>query len=76
MILECHYRLVHISFQYSKYLFPNLFQNKSSFQCEICQLVKHHRTSFSTQPYKLIASFTIIHSDIWAYLCILDKNGL
>ena len=33
-----HYRLGHPNSQYLKYLFPNLFKNKSpsSFQCEVC----------------------------------------
>ena len=66
-IMLWHYRLGHPSFQYLKYLFPNLFRNKipSSFQCEVCQFAKHHRASFSTQPYKPTTPFTVIHSDIW-----------
>ncbi|RDY13293.1 hypothetical protein CR513_01815, partial [Mucuna pruriens] len=57
--------LSHPSFQYLKFLFPNLFINKSFFlQCKICQFAKHHHTSFPSQSYKQIAPFTIIHSDI------------
>ncbi|RDY13278.1 hypothetical protein CR513_01831, partial [Mucuna pruriens] len=45
--------LGHPSFQYLKYLFPNLFINKSPFslQCEICQFANHH-TPFPSHPYK------------------------
>ena len=50
------YRLGHPNFQYLKYLFPNLFKNKSpcSFQCEVCQFAQHHRASFSPQPHHLL----------------------
>ena len=80
-IMLWHYRLGHPSFQYLKYLFPNLFQNTnlSSFQCEVCQFAKHHRASFSSQPYKPTTPFTLIHSDIWGpcrTLTYLIKNGL
>ena len=48
-IMLWHYRLGHPNFQYLKYLFPNIFKNKSSssFQREVCQFAKHHRASFS-----------------------------
>ena len=48
-IMLWHYRLGHPNFQYLKYLFPNLFKNKSSssFQCEVCPFAKHHCASFS-----------------------------
>ena len=43
-----HYRLGHPNFLYLKNLFPKLFKNSNakSFQCQICQLSKHARTSF------------------------------
>ena len=46
-ILLWHFRLGHLSFWYSKYLFSKLFINKnlSSFQCEIYELAKHHHVS-------------------------------
>ena len=61
------FRLGHPSFQYLKHLFPSLFKNKnpSSFQCEFCELAKHHRTSFPLQPYRLSKPFSLIHSDVW-----------
>ena len=66
-IMLWHYRLDHPSFQYLKHLFPSLFKNKdpSSFQCEFCELAKHHRTSFPLQPYRLSKPFSLIHSDVW-----------
>ena len=66
-IMLWHYRLGHPNFQYLKYLIPNLFKNKSpsSFHCEVCQFAKHHRASFSPQPYKPTTPFIVIHSDIW-----------
>ena len=46
-ILLWYFRLGHLSFWYSKYLFSKLFLNKniSSFQCEIYELAKHHHVS-------------------------------
>ncbi|KAH9722152.1 retrovirus-related pol polyprotein from transposon RE1 [Citrus sinensis] len=66
-VLLWHFKLGHPSFQYLQYLFPNLFANKSSssFKCEICELAKHHRASFPSQPYKASKPFSVIHSDVW-----------
>ena len=69
-ILLWHHRLGHPSFSYLKLLFPKLFLNKqnSDFQCESCELAKHHRTSFFPQTHKKSAPFTMIHSDVWGAL--------
>ena len=49
-----HYRLGHPSFKYLKHLFRSLFNKYSKeFQCEVCQLSKHVRSSYPLQPYKL-----------------------
>ena len=66
-IMLWHFRLGHPSFRYLKYLFPKLFMNKdpSFFKCEICELAKHHRVAFPSQPYKPSKPFSIIHSDVW-----------
>jgi len=62
-----HSRLGHPSLKYLKTVFPKLFvdQDFSSFQCEICELAKHHQNSFPAQTYKLSKLFSIIHSDVW-----------
>jgi len=72
-----HCRLGHPSFLYLKHLFPNLFRNKllSSFQCDICQLAKHHRASFPIQPYKASKPFILIHSDVWGPSRTLTNFG-
>ena len=43
-----------------------MFKNKnpSLFQCEICELAKHHCAFFPPQPYKASKTFSIIHSDV------------
>ncbi|KAJ9693662.1 hypothetical protein PVL29_009559 [Vitis rotundifolia] len=57
----------HPNFQYLKHLFPSLCSNKASwdFQCEVCELAKHHRASFLKSKYKPSIPFTLIHSDLW-----------
>lgn len=64
------YRVGHPSFQYMKKLFPSLCMNKSHllFQCESCQLSKHHRVSFQLEPYKESKPFALVHSDIYGDL--------
>ena len=62
-----HFRLGHANFHYLKYLFPILFRNKnpSSFQCEICVLSKHHRSTYSPHVYTPSQPFALVHSDLW-----------
>lgn len=66
-IMLWHYRLGHPSFNYLKYLFPNLFKNKdiSSFCCEVCELAKHHRSVYPSLKYMPSKPFSLVHSDIW-----------
>lgn len=66
-VMIWHYRLGHPSFSYLKNLLPSLFKNKknSSFQCEVCQIAKHHRSSFPSRPYQASKPFMLIHSDVW-----------
>ena len=47
-------------------LLPQLFRNKnqSLFQCEFCEMAKHHRLSFPSQKYLASKPFTMIHSDV------------
>ena len=62
-----HYRLGHPNFSYLEKMFPSLFINKNPklFQCEIYQLAKHTRSSYSNHEYKSSSPFSMIHSDIW-----------
>lgn len=63
-VLLWHYRLGHPNFLYLGKLFPSLFNNKSSrsFQCDICQLSKHTRSTFTPQRYKphIFLLYTVI----------------
>lgn len=62
-----HKRLGHPNFPYLKKLFPSLFKDKNhqDFQCEVCELAKHHRVHFPAQPYKESQSLSLIYSNIW-----------
>ena len=66
-VMLWHFRLGYPNFLYLKTMFPGLFINKnpSFFRCEICELAKHHRTSFPPQPYVSSTPFFVIHSDVW-----------
>ena len=50
-----------------KKLFPSLFANfdVSSFQCDVCELVKSHRALFPLTLNKSPVPFMIIHYDVW-----------
>ena len=56
---------------------PDLFKNKdlAFFQCEICKLAKHHRSTFSIQPYQPSKHFLLIHTDIWGPSRISTRCG-
>ncbi|KOM56062.1 hypothetical protein LR48_Vigan10g195400 [Vigna angularis] len=62
-----HKRLGHPSFNVIKSLFPHLFTNESveSFNCDICQLSKHHRASYPISNKKSTSPFDLIHTDVW-----------
>nr|KYP73851.1 Retrovirus-related Pol polyprotein from transposon TNT 1-94 [Cajanus cajan] len=62
-----HKRLGHPSFNLLKSLFPHLFTKESieSFNCDICQLSKHHRASYPISNKKSTSPFDLIHSDVW-----------
>ena len=50
-----------------KKLFLSLFANfdVSSFKCDVCELAKSHRASFSLTLTKSPVPFMITHSDVW-----------
>ena len=70
-----HYRLGHPNFQYLKYLFPNLFKNKSLFNVKFASLLNIIVHLFPPQPYKPTTPFTMIHSDIWGSCRIWTSSG-
>ncbi|CAN0910966.1 Retrovirus-related Pol polyprotein from transposon TNT 1-94 [Linum grandiflorum] len=76
-IMLWHIRLGHPSFGYLERLLPKLFLNKRSkdFQCDVCQLAKHTRSSYHGLSYRPTRPFAIIHSDIWGPTRIKNING-
>ena len=63
-IMLWHCSLGHPSFPHLRYLFPSLFQNNESFQCDIFQLTKHQRTFLPSQAYQASKPFALMHSDV------------
>jgi len=50
---------------YLQKLFPSLFnKNPNIFHCDVCQLAKHSRNTYPTQPYKPSHPFSLIRSDV------------
>ncbi|XP_059289454.1 uncharacterized protein LOC132042971 [Lycium ferocissimum] len=76
-VMLWHYRLGHPSFYYLRHLLPQLFRNKnpSLFQCEFCEMAKHHRSFFPSQKYQASKPFTMIHSDVWGPSRISTMSG-
>jgi len=62
-----HQRLGHPSFLILQHMLPALFlhNNVSKFQCETCELSKHHHVSFSPSINKSDAPSVLIHTDVW-----------
>ncbi|KAJ4700914.1 Retrovirus-related Pol polyprotein from transposon TNT 1-94 [Melia azedarach] len=76
-IMLWHFRLGHPSFPYLKMLFPSLFKdtNLELLHCEVCQLSKQSRVSYSPQSYQSTVPFSLIHSDLWGPSKISNING-
>lgn len=76
-IMLWHFRLGHLNFMYLQKMFPSLFINKNpnSFSCEICQLAKHTRSTYTPLNYKPSKPFTLIHSDVWGPSRIKNISG-
>ncbi|XP_048227838.1 uncharacterized protein LOC125369450 [Ricinus communis] len=72
-----HRRLGHASFGYLKKLFPGLFNNidVSTFRCDVCELAKSHRSSFSLSFNRGNLPFMIVHSDVWGPSKISTLGG-
>lgn len=64
----CHHRLGHPSFRTLKILFHSLFKklDVESFNCKVCELVKHKCSTFSIGNKRSLKPFHLIHSDIWS----------
>lgn len=60
-------RLGHLSFGYLRKLQTSLFSVLSDydFKCDVCELVKSHRISYSPSFNKSSVLFIIIYSDVW-----------
>ncbi|PRQ35290.1 putative RNA-directed DNA polymerase [Rosa chinensis] len=72
-----HRRLGHLSFRYLKKLQPHLFSVVSDldFRCDICELAKSHRISYSPSLNKSPVPFMKIHSDVWGPAKIPSLSG-
>ena len=75
-VLLWHYHLGHPNFMYLQKLFPSLLnKNPNMFHCDVCQLAKHTRNTYPTQPYKQSHPFSLIHSDVWGPSKINNITG-
>ncbi|GKA47668.1 putative RNA-directed DNA polymerase [Tanacetum coccineum] len=72
-----HRRLGHLSFSYLKKLKPELFLNKNNveFNCDVCEMAKSHRSSYSPSENKVAVPFMKVHSDVWGPARISTPNG-
>ncbi|PRQ17925.1 putative RNA-directed DNA polymerase [Rosa chinensis] len=72
---HCHLR--HLSFRYLKKLQPQLFSVVSDldFHCDICELAKSHRISYSPSLNKSPIPFMKIHSDVEGLVKIPSLSG-
>jgi hypothetical protein len=62
---QWHCRLRHPSFLNLQKLVPSL-SDFSSFNCETCELNKHHRTTFKLRNDEpCLHPFELVHSDVW-----------
>lgn len=62
-----HFRLGHPSFLTLKTIFPLFFKELelTSFQCEVCQLPKHHRVSFPLSHSWSSVPLSLVNTDVW-----------
>jgi hypothetical protein len=72
-----HQHLGHPSFLILQIMFPALFlhNNVSKFQCETCELSKHHRVYFSPRINKSDAPFILVHTDVWGPSRVVSLSG-
>lgn len=60
-----HARLGHLPLNIMSLMFPNKFSNKTSIQCEVCTLAKHHRASYPVSNHHSSTIFELVHTDVW-----------
>jgi hypothetical protein len=62
-----HACLGHANFQYLCLLFPSFIKASEDhkFQCEVCELSKHTRTSYIPRMHRPSSVFDLIHFDVW-----------
>ena len=61
-----HKRMGHPNFHYLSRMFPTICPPSNlDMKCEVCELAKHHRSSYPRAPYIPTKPFTTIHSDLW-----------
>ena len=62
-IMLLHKRMGHPNFHYLSRMFPTISPPSNlDMKCEICELAKHHRSSYPRAPYIPTMPFTTIHS--------------
>ena len=72
-----HARLGHANFKYLCLLFPSLIKacRDNKFNCVICELSKHIRTSYIPRMHRAPSVFDLIHSDAWGPSPIPAMSG-
>uniref|UniRef100_A0A2N9J940 Integrase catalytic domain-containing protein n=1 Tax=Fagus sylvatica TaxID=28930 RepID=A0A2N9J940_FAGSY len=72
-----HARLGHANFQYLCLLFPSFIKacKDHKFQCEVCELSKHTRTSYIPRMHRPSSVFDLIHSDVWGPSPVMAFSG-
>ena len=52
-----------------------MIKNLNDYNCEVCQISKHVRHSYSPLPYKPSHPFYLIHSDVWGPSRVKNISG-
>ena len=72
-----HAHLGHANFQYLCLLFPSFIKvcKDHKFQCEVCELSKHTRTSYISRMHRPSSVFDLIHSNVWGPSPVIAFSG-
>lgn len=58
-----------------QHIFPLFSQNNvSKFQCDTCELAKHHFVPFPACGNKSTKAFVIVHSDVWSPIVVSQSR--